>query len=123
MIPALDIHVKEGGVSFLGYFTSRDSHLRPFLTIGAEGIGWDPSGHAEQLAASLNPSLGFGPFSSFSHAQLRYGAGIKWQVSPRIGVRADMRASLGQDPNLRPVEAIRPRAAATGSRTTGSSRE
>jgi outer membrane protein OmpA-like peptidoglycan-associated protein len=100
VIPALNIHVKEGGVSFLGYFTSRDSHLRPFLTIGAEGIGWDPSGHAKQLAASLNPSLGFGPFSSFSHAQLRYGAGIKWQVSPRIGVRADIRASLGQSPTF-----------------------
>jgi outer membrane protein OmpA-like peptidoglycan-associated protein len=100
VIPALNIHVREAGLNFLGYFTPRTSHLRPFLTIGVEGVGWDPSGHAKQLAAALNPSLGFGPFSSYSSAQLRYGAGIKWQVSPHIGVRADLRASLGGNPTF-----------------------
>ncbi|HMD48490.1 MAG TPA: PKD domain-containing protein [Bryobacteraceae bacterium] len=100
VIPAFDIHVLEGGASFLGYFTPRDSHLRPFLTIGVEGIRWAPSGHAQRLARSLDPALGLAGLDTYNNAQLRYGAGIKWQVSPRIGVRADVRASLGGSPTM-----------------------
>src|SRR5579871_3292321 len=100
VIPAFDMHVLEGGASLLGYFTPRDSHLRPFLALGVEGVRWAPSGHAQQLARGLDPALGLAGLDTYNNAQLRYGAGIKWQVSPRIGVRADLRASLGGSPTF-----------------------
>ncbi|HYL38026.1 MAG TPA: PKD domain-containing protein [Bryobacteraceae bacterium] len=99
-LPPLDIHVHEVGVNFLAYLTSRESTLRPFLTIGVGGAFWDPSRHARRLAGAEPPSLGLTPFNSFNGAQGTYGAGIKWQVHPRIGVRADLRASLGRNPNF-----------------------
>jgi outer membrane protein OmpA-like peptidoglycan-associated protein len=99
-IPPLDIHVHEVGMNFLAYLTPRDKAIRPFFTIGAGGVFWDPSRHARQIAAGLNPALGMATFNSFNGAQATYGAGIKWQVSPHIGVRADLRASLGRDPNF-----------------------
>jgi hypothetical protein len=95
-LPPFDIRQREVGVNFLGYFTPRDKTVRPFLVVGVEGTFWDPSRHAKHLASGLTPPLGL---QNFTGAQLRYGAGIKWQVSRRIGVRADLRASLGRNPN------------------------
>src|SRR5579883_814437 len=100
IIPPLDIHVHEVGLNLLAYLTPRDKALRPFFTIGVGGVFWDPSRHARQLAAALDPALGLQGFNSWNGVQGTYGAGLKWQVSPRIGVRADLRASLGRNPSF-----------------------
>jgi outer membrane protein OmpA-like peptidoglycan-associated protein len=100
ILPPLDIHVHEVGLNFLAYLTPREKTLRPFFTVGIGGAFWDPSRHARQLAAALDPTLGFQPFNSWNGVQGTYGAGLKWQVSPHIGVRADLRASLGRSPSF-----------------------
>ena len=121
-IPPLDIHVYEVGMNFLAYLTPRDHALRPFFTIGVGGAFWDPSRHAREVAAGSDPSLSFQPFNSFNGAQGTYGAGLKWQVSPRMAC-APICALRSEETPISACLATRPRqAAAPTSRAIASSK-
>jgi len=100
IIPSFEIHNYEPAVNVLLYFTRRTSHLRPFVTAGFGGAFWTPNKRAREAAGSLNPSLGFQSFGPYEGVEGNYGVGIKWQTNRWFGVRADIRGSLGRNPEL-----------------------
>ncbi|HEV2687009.1 MAG TPA: outer membrane beta-barrel protein [Bryobacteraceae bacterium] len=93
-------HVYQGAMNALAYFTPRESKIRPFLTAGFGVAVYSPTHLARQTARSLDPSLGFGNLSRDTKLQGNYGAGLKWQVSPRVGFRADVRGLIGPNPRF-----------------------
>jgi outer membrane protein OmpA-like peptidoglycan-associated protein len=97
-IPSLQVHNYEPGLNLLAYLTDRKHHVRPFFTVGIEGAFWTPTKQARAAAGSLDPSLGFAPFGPYEGIEGTYGAGIKWQTARWFGVRADIRGSLGRNP-------------------------
>jgi len=100
ILPSFTLHHYEGAVNIVGYLTSREHHVRPFLTAGIGADFWTPTKGARRLAGNLDPSLGFQSFGPYEGVQGNYGAGIKWQTNRWFGVRADIRGSLGRNPEL-----------------------
>lgn len=98
--PDFTIHNYEVGMNVLAYLTPRDHHLRPFFTVGIAGTFWTPTKQAREAAGGLNPALGFQPFGPYEGVEGTYGVGIKWQTNRWFGVRADIRGSLGRNPEL-----------------------
>src|SRR5579864_4960475 len=98
--PQFDSRVYEGALNAVGYFTPRESRFRPFLTAGF-GVGlYSPTHESRKVAQSLDPSLGFGNLSRDTKLQGNYGGGVKWQMHPRVGLRADVRGLVGPNPRF-----------------------
>ena len=100
ILPSFEVRNYEPTVNMLAYFTPRDHHLRPFVTAGFGGAFWSPTRQARAVAGSLDPSLGFQGFGPYEGVVGNYGVGIKWQTSRWFGVRADIRGTLGRNPEL-----------------------
>jgi outer membrane protein OmpA-like peptidoglycan-associated protein len=99
-LPELDVHVYQMGINALGYFTPRDRKVRPFLTIGFGPSFYTPNDRATAAARGFDPSFGLSNFSSDTRLTLNYGAGVKWKVHPRIGLRGDVRGLAGANPKF-----------------------
>jgi outer membrane protein OmpA-like peptidoglycan-associated protein len=98
--PQFQTHTYEGALNAVGYFTPRDSKFRPFLTAGFGVAIYSPTHQSRLAAQSLDPSLGFGNLSRDTKLQGNYGGGVKWQVHPRVGLRADVRGLVGPAPRF-----------------------
>lgn len=83
-------------------FTPRGSRIQPYITIGAGAAQFTPTDTAKKIArdpvvdaiyhsANLNDNL---------QAALNYGGGIKWHISPHIGLRLDARGFWSRNPTF-----------------------
>lgn len=83
-------------------FRPRGSRVQPYLTIGvgaaqftptdaAKKIARDPTVNATYHSANLNDNL---------QVALNYGGGIKWHISPHIGLRVDARGFWSRNPTF-----------------------
>jgi outer membrane protein OmpA-like peptidoglycan-associated protein/outer membrane protein W len=82
------------------HFTPRESKFRPFVTAGAGEANYVPNDAAKQAAEGLPPSAGFTGFSTHGGLELNYGGGLKYQLSPRFGLRVDARGLYGHTPQF-----------------------
>ena len=99
-LPEFETHIYQGALNAVGYMTPRESKVRPFLTAGFGVAIFAPSDDVRKTARSLDPSLGFSSFGRDTRIQGNYGAGIKFQVHPRVGLRADVRGLVNRQPRL-----------------------
>jgi outer membrane protein OmpA-like peptidoglycan-associated protein len=99
-IPIFGTHVYEGSFNGVMHFTPRDNKFRPFVTAGAGEANYVPNDAAKQAAAGLPPSAGFTGFSTHGALEINYGAGLKYQMSPRFGLRVDARGLYGHTPQF-----------------------
>ena len=99
-IPIFGTHVYEGSFNGVMHFTPRDSKFRPFVTAGAGEANYVPNDAARQAAEGLPPSAGFSNFRSSSGLEFNYGGGLKYQLSPRFGLRVDARGLYGHTPQF-----------------------
>ncbi len=78
----------------------RGSKVIPYITVGAMGVQYTPTGTAENLARqptnialyqaqSLNDNLQVG---------INYGGGVKWHFSDHVGARVDVRGLWTRNP-------------------------
>jgi outer membrane protein OmpA-like peptidoglycan-associated protein len=94
------IHIVQPSANLLLHFTPRDHKWRPFVTIGT---GWaetilGKNGKNEFLAAP--PSAGLSNYQADVRFQANYGGGLKYQASPRLGLRIDVRGYVGTVPTF-----------------------
>ena len=99
-IPIFGTHVYEGSFNGVMHFTPRDSKFRPFVTAGAGEANYVPNDAARQAAEGLPPSAGFSNLRSSSGLEFNYGGGLKYQLSPRFGLRVDARGLYGHTPQF-----------------------
>ncbi len=99
-IPILGTHVYEGSFNGVMHFTPRDNKFRPFVTFGAGEAVYVPDDNAKATASRLPPAAGFQAFRTVAGLELNYGGGLKYQVSPRLGVRLDARGYYGRTPQF-----------------------
>src|ERR1700675_4783482 len=96
----IPMHIYQGSVNGVLHVTSRESKIRPFVTVGIGAAGYVPNGSARGYAQGLPPSAGFSNFGSRSEFEGNYGAGLKVQAGPRIGFRFDIRGYIGFAPGF-----------------------
>src|SRR3984893_15382461 len=94
------MHIYQGSFNGVLHVTPRDSKVRPFVTAGIGAAGYSPNGSAMGYAQGLPPSAGFTNFGSRSEFEGNYGAGVKIQAGPRVGVRLDIRGYIGLAPGF-----------------------
>ena len=94
------MHIYQGSFNGVLHVTPRDSKVRPFVTAGIGAAGYSPNGSAMGYAQGLPPSAGFTNFGSRSEFEGNYGAGVKIQAGPRVGVRLDIRGYIGFAPGF-----------------------
>lgn len=99
-LPVLDVRVYQMGINALAYFTPRESKIRPFLTVGFGPTFYTPTDEAVKKARNFDNSFGLSNFSSDTRLTLNYGAGVKWKVHPRVGLRVDVRGLAGSNPKF-----------------------
>jgi outer membrane protein OmpA-like peptidoglycan-associated protein/outer membrane protein W len=99
-IPILGTHVYQGSFNGVLHFTPRDSKFRPFVTAGIGEANYVPNHAAMEAAEGLPPEAGFTGFSTHGSLELNYGGGLKYQMSPRFGVRMDARGYYGHTPQF-----------------------
>jgi outer membrane protein OmpA-like peptidoglycan-associated protein len=99
-LPVLDVRVYQMGLNALGYFTPRESKVRPFLTVGFGPTFDTPTDDAVRDARKVDNSLGLSNFSSDTRLTLNYGAGVKWKFGRRAGFRIDVRGLAGSNPKF-----------------------
>lgn len=83
------------------YFNPRDSKVRFFVTAGPTYITFWPTKDAKSLAQS--PA--YAPYRAQyiggkDGAALMYGGGVKFNLSPRFGIRFDTRSFFTKNPNF-----------------------
>jgi outer membrane protein OmpA-like peptidoglycan-associated protein len=100
ILPPLPMHIYEGSINGVMHLTSREHRFRPFVTAGIGAAGYAPNASARMYAAALPPSAGFGSFGARTDFEGNYGAGVKIQAGPRIGVRFDVRGYVGFAPGF-----------------------
>ncbi len=82
--------------------TPRGSRFQPYLTVGVGAAQFTPTDAAKKMArdpavdavyhsANLNDNL---------QAALNYGGGVKWHLSPHLGLRADLRGFWSRNPTF-----------------------
>src|SRR6185437_6739708 len=82
--------------------TPRGSRFQPYLTVGVGAAQFTPTGNAKKIArdpamdavyhsANLNDNL---------QPALNYGGGVKWHISPHVGLRADVRGFWSRNPTF-----------------------
>lgn len=71
-------------------FASRGSRLRPYITAGV-GPSWFSPAKAERAALAVNTSTVFA---------FNYGGGVKFHLSPHLGLRFDARGSFSPNPTF-----------------------
>ncbi len=94
------MHVYQGSFNGVLHMTPRGSKFRPFVTVGLGFASYVPNGSAKTYAQGLPPSAGFANFGSRSDLEGNYGAGVKIQTNPRIGLRFDIRGYIGLAPGF-----------------------
>jgi hypothetical protein len=99
-LPIFGTHVYQGAFNGVLHFTPRDSKFRPFVTAGVGEANYVPNDAARKTAEHLPPSAGFSSFGSKGGLEANYGGGLKYQVSPRFGVRVDARGYYGRTPQF-----------------------
>lgn len=82
--------------------TPRGSRFQPYLTVGVGAAQFTPTGNAKKIArdpamdaiyhsANLNDNL---------QPALNYGGGVKWHLSPHVGLRLDARGFWSRNPTF-----------------------
>ena len=99
-LPIFGTHVYQGAFNGVLHFTPRDSKFRPFVTAGVGEANYVPNDAARKTAEHLPPSAGFSSFGSKGGLEANYGGGLKYQVSPRFGLRVDARGYYGRTPQF-----------------------
>ena len=99
LIPILPIHVFQGSVDAVLHFTPRTSRFRPFVVAGVGAAGYIPNKSARGAAGPLPPEAGFQGFGSRTELETNFGAGLKYQLTPRFGLRMDARGYIGGVPS------------------------
>src|SRR6202162_185854 len=99
-LPIFGTHVYQGSFNGVLHFTPRDSKFRPFVTAGAGEANYVPNDAAKQAAEGLPPSAGFTGCVTHGSFEVNYGGGLKYQMSPRFGVRMDARGYYGHTPQF-----------------------
>jgi len=94
------LHIYQGSFNGVLHVTPRGSKFRPFVTVGIGAAGYVPNGSARGYAQGLPASAGFSNFGSRSELEGNYGAGVKLQAAPRIGLRFDIRGYIGFAPGF-----------------------
>jgi outer membrane protein OmpA-like peptidoglycan-associated protein len=94
------MHVYQGSFNGVLHVTPRGSRFRPFVTVGIGAAGYSPNGSAMGYARGLPASAGFTNFGSRSELEGNYGAGLKVQAAPRVGLRFDVRGYIGFAPGF-----------------------
>ncbi len=94
------LHIYQGSFNGVLHVTPRGSKVRPFVTAGIGAAGYSPNGSAMGYAQGLPPSAGFTNFGSRSEFEGNYGAGVKIQAGPRVGIRLDIRGYIGLSPGF-----------------------
>jgi outer membrane protein OmpA-like peptidoglycan-associated protein/outer membrane protein W len=99
-LPIFQTHVYQGSFNGVLHFTPRESKFRPFVTAGVGEANYVPTDSARKSADALPPSAGFLSFGSKGGFELNYGGGLKYQMSPRFGLRFDARGYYGRTPQF-----------------------
>ena len=111
-LPIFGTHVYQGSFNGVLHFTPRDSKFRPFVTVGGGEANYVPNQAARGSAEALPPSAGFVGFGSRGGLEFNYGGGMKYQMSPRFGLRVDARGYYGHTPSFG-IDATSPEGGAT----------
>ena len=99
-IPKFGTHVYQGAFNGVLHFTPRDSKFRPFVTAGVGEANYVPNGAALGTARNMPPESGFINLRSQGGLEANFGGGLKYQVSPRFGLRVDARGFYGRTPQF-----------------------
>ena len=73
----MEIH--QAGYNFLYYFSSREAAVRPLATVGV---------HFNDFVLPGSATIGHDSDSKFG---FNYGVGLKWRITPLLGLRGDLR--------------------------------
>lgn len=107
--PKLGSAINRIGYDFLGYFTRKGSKIRPFGAIGGQWSNFAPPHQTylgcESLACTVGSAAPGSPIVTppparlgYNKFGLNYGGGVKVMVSPRVGLRLDVRQYLNGKP-------------------------
>jgi hypothetical protein len=93
-------HVHNYSLNPLIYLTERGRKFRPYLTAGISALNYAPTNAAYTAANVGTPGSGFGAqgLSNKVLPAFNYGGGFKYHFTERIGLQADVRGLLSQNP-------------------------
>jgi outer membrane protein OmpA-like peptidoglycan-associated protein len=100
LLPQFKTHVYQASFNGVLHFTPRDNRFRPFVTAGVGEAAYIPSEAARKAANGLPLDAGFGGYGSRAGFEINYGGGMKYQFTPRFGVRFDARGFYGRTPQF-----------------------
>lgn len=98
-LPVFGTHVYQGSFNGVLHMTPRDSKFRPFVTAGVGEANYVPNAAAKNSAHALPAAAGFSSFGSQGGLEVNFGGGLKYQLSPRFGIRMDARGYYGRTPH------------------------
>jgi outer membrane protein OmpA-like peptidoglycan-associated protein len=98
--PQFQMHGYQASFNGVLHFTPRDSKFRPFVTLGVGGDRYAPTGGAQNRARMQPAALELSNLRPDGGFQANYGAGIKYQFDPHVGLRADVRGTFGRSPDF-----------------------
>lgn len=78
----------------------RGSKVQPYLTVGVNGIQFEPTNTATQIARSANHVALYNSGNLGNNLQvgLNYGGGVKFHMSDHLGLRIDARGFWSRNP-------------------------
>jgi hypothetical protein len=82
------------------HFTPRGSKIRPYLTLGASAMNYNPTDTAEGLAHLPENAARYGTQGLSDNLQMamNFGGGLKWRLTDRFGLRFDLRSTYSRNP-------------------------